>query len=503
MKWRQLLTTVLVAFVVATGVVLTYETILPKEQVTIIQESDNKDGSSVQFANLRTLPSGKVAALDFTYAAAKSTPTVVHVRKYATASYAGMQNPWEEFFGDDFYHFFGVPRGDNPQQRRQVATGSGVIISEDGYIVTNNHVVADAEEIEVTLHNNKTYKADLIGTDPSTDLALLKIEADQLKALPMGNSDSAQIGEWVMAVGNPFDLTSTVTAGIISAKGRNINILSKQSRMPIESFIQTDAAVNPGNSGGALVNLKGELIGINTAIATPTGTYAGYSFAVPVNIVKKIVTDLKEFGIVQRAFLGVQIRDVDDKLAEEVDLKSYEGAYIVAVNSNSGAEEAGLQEGDLIVAVNGHAVNNVAELQEQISMYRPGDVVTIKYRRNGTLYAEKVTLKNQMNTTELVEKNTNQLLNRLGASFQDLSESEKEEFGVEGGVKITDIRAGSLARYSNIREGFVITRIDRQQVESTSDLMRILENKPEGEGVMVEGFYPQNPDKTYYYAFGL
>lgn len=503
MKAKQILLNGLVSVLAATGVLMVYTIYFApnSERTTTIIERTSQD--PVRLTTFNAIKEGKMAPVDFTYAASVSTPSVVHVKKFASNVYAGAADPWRDFFGDDFYHFFGMPKRDAEPERRQVASGSGVIISDDGYIVTNNHVISNAEEIEVTLSDNKTYAADLIGTDPSTDLALIKIEAGGLEALPLGNSDSALIGEWVLAVGNPFDLTSTVTAGIISAKGRNINILRKQSRMPIESFIQTDAAVNPGNSGGALVNLNGELVGINTAIATPTGTYAGYSFAVPVNIVKKVVTDLREYGIVQRAFLGVQIRDVDEELAEEVDLNRYQGAYIVAVNENSGAAEAGLQEGDLITSVNEVAVNSVAELQEQISRYRPGDRVDIDFVRNGKTYMEQVVLKNQMNNTELIEKKTTEVLAQLGASFENLSSTELEEFGIDGGVKVSDIRSGKLSRSSNIREGFVITKVDRKRVTDAEDLIDMLESKKEGDGVMIEGFYPQNPAKTYYYAFGM
>lgn len=503
MKAKHFLLNGLVSVLLATGVLLVYINYFAAntQDPTTVMERTAPD--PVRLTTFNAIESGKMTPVDFTYAAALSTPSVVHVKQFSSSAYAGGADPWRDFFGDDFYHFFGRPKNNTEPERRQTASGSGVIISEDGYIVTNNHVIAKAEEIEVTLSDNKTYPAALIGTDPSTDLALIKIEAPTLQAMPLGNSDSALIGEWVLAVGNPFDLTSTVTAGIISAKGRNINILRKQSRMPIESFIQTDAAVNPGNSGGALVNLNGELVGINTAIATPTGTYAGYSFAVPVNIVKKVVTDLREYGIVQRAFLGVQIRDVDEELANEVDLNRYQGAYIVAVNDNSGAKEAGMQEGDLITAVNNVAVNSVAELQEQISRYRPGDRVDIDFVRNGKEYVEQIVLKNQMNNTELVEKKTTEVMLKLGANFENLSATEKETYGVSGGVKVAEIRSGRLSRSSNIREGFVITKVDRKRVSDAEALIDMLENKEEGDGVMIEGFYPQNPTKTYYYAFGM
>lgn len=503
MRASQLLTHVVVSTVVAAGVLFTYHQLTDAESSnTVVVSNTASDNSTNWLTNLPADYQPAAGAVDFTYAAARSTPAVVHVRKFYTGG-GSYTDPWSDFFGNDFYRLFGTPRQENPS-RQEVASGSGVIISQDGFIVTNNHVIDEADEIEVTLFDNRTLKATLIGTDPSTDLALLKVDTDQeLASINLGNSDSAMVGEWVLAVGNPFDLTSTVTAGIISAKGRNINILSRQSRMPIESFIQTDAAVNPGNSGGALVNTRGELIGINTAIATPTGTFAGYSFAVPVNIVKKVITDLREFGIVQRAFLGVQIRDVDEQLAEEKDLDRRQGVYILNVNDNSGALDAGLQEGDVIIAINGTSVATVAELQEQISRYRPGDKVDVDFVRGGETLRKVVTLKNQLNGTEVVEKKTTEVLVDLGASFEDLTASEKRQYEIDGGVRIADLRTGKLTRNTNIREGFIITRIDRKSVSSASDLIETLESKGEGDGVMLEGFYPQNPAKTYYYAFGM
>lgn len=487
----------------AVGTVAVYMHYFAPSPVTATRIIERSPDESARLTAMPTVGMTEAAPVDFRYAAALSTPAVVHVKKFATNTYANGADPLRDFFGDDFYHFFGMPKRESAPTRRQVATGSGVIISEDGYIVTNNHVIAEAEDIEVTLSDNKTYTATLIGSDPSTDLALLKIDAASLQAMPLGNSDSADIGEWVLAVGNPFDLTSTVTAGIISAKGRNINILRKQSRMPIESFIQTDAAVNPGNSGGALVNLHGELIGINTAIATPTGTYAGYSFAVPVNIVKKVVTDIREFGIVQRAFLGIQIRDIDDELAEQNDLSRYQGAYVIAVNDNSAAEEAGLAEGDLITHINDVAVNSVADLQEQVSRYRPGDEIEVNYVRNNKTYLTTVVLKNQMNNTALIEKSTTEVLAKLGATFENLSEEELDEYNIPGGVKVSAIRSGRISRSSNIREGFIITKVDRNQISDADELITLLERKESGDGVMIEGFYPQNPGKTFYYAFGM
>ncbi len=438
--------------------------------------------------------------VDFRRAAAITTPAVVHVKKhYLVTNY---RDPWKDFFGDDFTPFwFGPPKESEPNE--QVASGSGVIISPDGYIVTNNHVVSDATSIEVTLFDNRSYNATVIGTDPSTDIALIKIDENQLPYIPFGNSDSVVVGEWVMAVGNPFDLTSTVTAGIVSAKGRNINILRDQSNAPIESFIQTDAAVNPGNSGGALVNANGELIGINTAIASPTGAYAGYSFAVPVNIVRKVVDDLMKYGVVQRAYLGVTISEINGDLANELDIKELHGVYVNEVNPGSGAEEAGLEAGDIITEVNHVKVSSVPELQEKISQYHPGDKVTITYFRNGKEKEALVTLKNSFNSTESLDKEASAILESLGASFEELNRNEARELGIDGGIRVKRIYQGKIASHTNMREGFIITRVDHKTVTSLEQLKQILNGKSRGDGVLIEGFYPQYPNKKYYYAFGI
>ena len=493
MNFKRFSLTVFISVISALMVITVYALFFDSNKNMAVLVNDNPS-ADYKLANYKMIESGKIVPVDFTYAANLSTPAVVHVRKKYTAPVSSSTDPFKEFFGYDFSPF-------GQGSREQMASGSGVIITDDGYIVTNNHVVSDASEIEVTLYDKRTLKAKLIGTDPSTDLALIKIDGKNLPVIPFGNSDTSKVGEWVLAVGNPFDLASTVTAGIISAKGRNINILRSQSKAPIESFIQTDAAVNPGNSGGALVNINGELIGINTAIATPTGTFAGYSFAVPVNIVKKVVSDLMKFGVVQRAFLGVAIRDIDSELAEEVDLKNYNGVYIAGVSAEGGASEAGLKEGDVITKVNGVRVSATSELQEQISRYRPGDKVTVNFLRNGNEYASKVTLKNSNNTTSVVEKEAKVEL--LGAKFEDLTKEEKKEYGVENGVKIKDLDNGILARSTNIKKGFVITKVDKKPVRSVEEINKVLESKQSGEGVYLEGFYPDHPWKTYYYAFGL
>lgn len=434
------------------------------------------------------------ASNDFVRAAEISLPAVVHVR----TEYAPKQN---QFYFYDPFGIFGwnIPQRPLPQQ----GFGSGVIISGDGYIITNSHVIDNADKVEVILFDKRTFKAKIIGKDKSTDIALLKIEENNLPYLLYGNSDNVKIGEWVLAVGNPFNLTSTVTAGIVSAKARNVGILSagtydSPDNFPIESFIQTDAAVNPGNSGGALVNTKGELIGINTAIASNTGSYTGYSFAIPINLAKKVVNDLIEFGKVQRAFLGVSIQNINSKLMEEKNIKDPRGVYVSSVTRGGGASEAGIQEGDVILKVGNVEVNNTSELQEQISHYRPGDKVEVKVRREGEEKSFTVVLKNRMGETTLTSAERKEVMNLLGASFEEVSEKEMNKLGINGGVKITALQAGKL-RSAGIKEGFIITSIDKKKINTLDDVKAALENK-EG-GVLIEGIYP-NGMKAYY-AFGL
>ncbi len=452
---------------------------------------------------------GEVIPLDFTQTASKVMDAVVHIK--STQVHASAQrnapNPFgqlpegdlfKDFFGERFY--FGP--GESPQQRRnprlQVGTGSGVIISPDGYIVTNNHVIADADDLEVTLHDNRSYKASVVGTDPSTDLALIQIKEKNLPVLPLVNSDEVKVGEWVMAVGNPFNLTSTVTAGIVSAKGRNINILKEQ--FAVESFIQTDAAINPGNSGGALVNLEGALIGINTAIASPTGAYSGYGFAVPSNIVNKVVEDLLRFGTVQRGVLGVIIRTVDGNLKKEKNLETAAGAYVDSLMEKSAAGAAGIKPGDVIVAVNEQKVQSSPELQEAIARHRPGDVVNIKVNRKGQEKEFKVTLNNRKGGTALVRQENLNVLDALGADFETLDSKVAKKLEIPGGVKVKNLSVGKLRKSTDMREGFIITKVDGQSVSSVDDLTRILSKKKGG--VMLEGVYEDLPGE-YYYAFGL
>jgi Do/DeqQ family serine protease len=382
-----------------------------------------------------------------------------------------------------------------------MSTGSGVIVSQDGYIVTNNHVVDGAEKIEITLNDKRTYTADLIGKDPATDLALLKIKETGLPFMGYGNSDDVKVGEWVLAVGNPFNLTSTVTAGIVSAKGRNINILDNnpsKGQFPIESFIQTDAAVNPGNSGGALVNTRGELVGINSAIASNTGSYTGYSFAIPVNIARKVVADLLEFGEVQRAFIGVNIQDLDAKLAKEKSINELKGVYVSGLSSGGAGEEAGIKEGDVITKIGDVNVNNMPELQEQISRFRPGNKVMITLKRNNQEKILPVVLKNKNGNTSIVEKQKVEVVSALGATFENVDEKDMKKLGIDYGLKINKLSAGKLLS-AGIKEGFIITSVDKKKITSVDDIKTALETKKGG--VLIEGIYPNG--MRAYYGFGM
>jgi serine protease Do len=493
--------TALVAFISAFAVVAVFNYFgLNKQQISFVEKTPQARLAAY------TPTSATLQPIDFRYSAAASTPCVVHIKStfkpQKTAYKNGSGDPFRDMFGQDFSQFF---RGPNPyQQGPQIASGSGVIVSRDGYIVTNNHVVAEADEVEVVLNNNKTYKAKVIGKDPDTDIALLKIEGSDLPAIEFANSDSVLVGEWVLAVGNPFNLASTVTAGIVSAKGRNIDLHGDDvapgaSNTSIESFIQTDAAVNPGNSGGALVNVSGQLVGINTAIASPTGSYAGYSFAVPSNIVKKVVFDLEKFGVSQRGFLGVTIKTMDDESAKAVGFDKPYGVYVEGVNKGSAGEEAGLKNKDVITKINGFAVNSSPELQEQVAQYRPGDKITVEYVRNGQLGTATVTLKNKYNTTASVD-NTQDVLGALGIKVENLTPAELRSLGLNGGVKITDLQKGKLSEFTDIRKGFIITQIDDQAVTNTQDFINILKDK--SGKVLVEGIYPNRP-ASYMYAFKM
>jgi len=410
---------------------------------------------------------------DFVEAAAKTVHAVVHIK-------TGYQqkNSYYDFFFRDFWNQGG---GQRPFQ----ATGSGVILSADGYIVTNNHVVQDADFIEVTLNDKRSFQAEVIGLDPTTDIAVIKIPATELPFINFGNSDNVRIGEWVLAVGNPFNLTSTVTAGIISAKARNINILGSQGA--IESFLQTDAVVNPGNSGGALVNTSGELIGVNAAIASNTGSYTGYSFAIPANLVKKVVEDLSKFGEVQRGYIGVTPADITSDFARENNLAEIRGVYVYAVAENSSAKTAGMEKGDVITAINEAPVNSVAELLEIIGQHRPGEKISVRWERDGKLLASDLVLKNREGTTAVVKKLERDVIGQLGADFKELSKEEKQWMGGDYGLKVNNLRDG-LLKVAGVNKNFIITAIDKQIIRSAEDLKKALANKKGG--VMVEGIYP-------------
>lgn len=463
----------------------------------------------VQGAMYTTNSDGELVPLDFTKTASKVMDAVVHIKSTQAMdvrSNARRSNPMDDFFGDDlFERFFGPQyQFESPNQPRQpearVGSGSGVIIQADGYIITNNHVIADATDIEVTLHDNRSFKAKLIGVDPTTDLALLKIEETALPAVSFVNSDQVQVGEWVMAVGNPFNLNSTVTAGIVSAKGRNINILREQ--FAVESFIQTDAAINPGNSGGALVNLEGNLIGINTAIASPTGSYSGYGFAIPSNIVSKVVEDLLEFGTVQRGFIGAMIRSVDHELAKEKGFTRVQGVYVDSLVGGGGAEAAGILPGDIITAVDGSPVNNSSALLESIARRRPGDRLQVSVDRNGSMKDFSVVLNNKNGDTKRIVKETPRKVEELlGAELASVQPGTAKKLGIDGGVQIKKLMPGKLRKETNVQEGFIILRINGKDVNEPKDVDALLSNSQGG--VMIEGIYDSKPGETYYYAFGL
>ncbi len=423
--------------------------------------------------------------LNFVFAAKNATPSVVHIR---TKYEAGMRanNPFNDFFKDYF--------GDRYERRgygQSMGAGSGVIISEDGYIVTNNHVVDNASEIEVVLNDNRSYEAEVVGVDESTDLAVIKVNQENLPAINYGNSESINIGEWVLAIGNPYEFRSTVTAGIVSAKGRNINILGGGTS--IESFIQTDAAVNPGNSGGALVNLNGELVGINTAIASPSGAFAGYSFAVPVTLVKKVVGDLVEYGKVQRALLNIQIADVNAQVAEQFDLDVLRGVYVSNVIRGGAADRAGMEQGDVIIAIDGKSVNNVAQLQETVAIKRPGDKINVEFIRDGRNKSVEATLRNMDNTFAVVEAKDEFEIE--GATFSEVSGALKDELEIDGGVQITELREGKWKEI-RMREGFIITSIDNEEIDDIKDLQDYFRS-PRRDGILIEGIYPDGTKAHY------
>lgn len=452
---------------------------------TIIQSQP----STVMHTGLTPMASDANAANSFTEAAEKSVNSVVHVTTALEENDYQAQSPFDFFFGSPYQ---------NPQPREAIGSGSGVIISADGYIVTNNHVIENTKKIQVTLNNGEEYDATVVGSDPTTDIGLIKIDPkEKLPFLTFSNSDNVKLGEWVLAVGNPFNLTSTVTAGIVSAKSRNIGIINQ--RTAIESFIQTDAAVNPGNSGGALVNTAGELVGINSAISTHTGTYEGYSFAIPSNIVKKVIEDLLEYGNVQRAFIGVNISDVTPRIEKEMNINRSNGVYVQSVTEDGAAEDAGIKSGDVIIAVDGHNVAKSSELQEYIGRKRPGDKVTVTVDRDGDTKDFEVELRNINGTTKVVKKEDTKFINLLGADLKAIGKDKKAQLGVTFGVEVKNLQNGILAE-AGIPEGFVITYVNRKEIHEPDDINKAVKGLAKGDPVVIQGYTPDGRSK--YFAFG-
>lgn len=446
--------------------------------------------------------------VDLTYAAEKSLPSVVHILSTKNSKVQTVEvqsDPFSDFFSDPF-GFFGNPnQGNGGKQKRSVRTpkqqgsGSGVIISNDGYIVTNNHVVADADELTVTLNDNKEYSARIIGTDKTTDLALIKIDGKNLPAITIANSENIKVGEWVLAVGNPFNLTNTVTAGIVSAKGRSLY------QNGVESFIQTDAAINPGNSGGALVNTRGELIGINAMLYSQTGSFSGYGFAIPTSIMNKVVDDLKKYGTVQRAVIGIQGSDVKNYVdtqkdqGKDIDLGTMEGIYVAKVTEESAAEEAGLKEGDVITAIDGKEVNKMADLQEYLAKKRPGDKVSISYLRDKKKSTKTVTLKNEQGNTQVVKKAD---LDVLGGNFRAITDNQKQQFNIGYGLEVLKVNAGKL-KNAGITKGFIIQRVNDSAIKTIDDLQNVVKEASTSKDpvLYIQGIYPTG--KKAYFAVPL
>jgi len=467
-----------------------------------------EDRQKVYFASNHITPASNTLSsagqLDFTEAAAAVTPAVVYIKTtYTNQGGDEQQSQLQQMFGQMF------GQQGQPQNQVQQASGSGVIISPDGYIVTNNHVVDKADKIEVVTNDHQNFKAKVIGTDPNTDLALIKIEGHNLPIVKLGNSDNVKVGEWVLAVGNPFKLTSTVTAGIISAKGRNIGIIGSEERQQqnpfgrtqyqqtprlnqaIESFIQTDAAINPGNSGGALVNTNGELIGINSAIASHTGSYEGYGFAIPVNLAKKVLNDIEKFGAVKRGFVGISFKELDEDVANEYHIDKNVGLYVDEVVPGGGAEQAGIQKGDVITKVEGNKVYESSDLQEPVGRLEPGDKIHLTVLRGNeeknftvTLKANKPEIK-----TATVTKSAEELFNRIGASFIPLNAAQKAKFHTSSGIMVTQVREGGLFDATDVPVGSVITQINKQPIASIDDMDHALSSLRNGL-LTISGYYP-------------
>ncbi len=476
MNAKRFFGSMLLAIAGGIAAVVIYTAIDQKEPTYIVQETPG-----MQYVNLP--PAESVAPTNFIVAAESSVDAVVHVKTKA----------FRESSGNPFYDLFFGYR-DDVEQKPVLGYGSGVILTSDGYIVTNNHVIEGSEEVEVILNDKRSFNAEILGTDPSTDLAVLKIKENGLPFLRFGNSDHLRLGEWVLAVGNPYNLTSTVTAGIVSAKARNIGILGEE--LSIESFIQTDAAVNPGNSGGALVNTDGDLVGINAAIASRTGAFTGYSFAIPVSIVKKVVEDVIEYGTVQRAVLGVVIVELDADAAKENNIDEIAGVLVTGRRQNGAAIDAGIEINDIITAINGVMVNSPAELQEQVSRYRPNDKISVAINRKNRAIQMDVVLRNLEGGTGIVERQ--EAVSAFGVSFEELSSLEKRNLGINNGVRVVDVNSGKF-RSKGIKEGFIITEINNHAVNKPNDIKSIVEGSEDG--IYIEGIYPDG--SIAYYAIEL
>lgn len=475
MKGRRLLTTLAVALFGALAGLFIFTRFLDSGRIIVGTDRDKQEiEENARYTSM--VPQSGVN--DFTYAAEKTVHGVVHVKTRTTVS-SSNSNP--------LYEFFYGPGANRPREVR--GFGSGVIVTADGYIVTNNHVIEEADAVDVTLNDKRTFEAEVVGRDPSTDIAVLRIKATGLPFISFGNSDAIRLGEWVLAVGNPFNLTSTVTAGIVSARGRSLGLLDNQYR--IESFIQTDAALNQGNSGGALVNTQGDLIGITTAIISPSGAYAGNSFAVPSSIVKKVYEDLKQFGEVQRGLMGVNITDVTSEIASEENLKDISGVYLTGIVPDGAAEAAGLAVNDVVIAINGEKVATTSELQEKVNRYRPGDKVEVTYLRKGRQDKKTVVLRNFEGGTGVVAPGA-QSTSLFGATFSPLSAGDKQQYKTENGVKITSISEGRF-RDLGLGRGTIIVDVNGQKVNSASDIRRATND--EKSLTSVEGF---TPDGTYF-----
>ncbi len=509
MKFKQIAFTVAISAVTTVAVIFGYGKYVKKNGLYAGQPKGELPANYAKqtgFFDGATPP----GAVDFTVPAQAATPAVVHIKTKTNAKQVNnnlpkiQQNPFGDMFGDDdmFQQFFGRRNNVIPEQR---ASGSGVIISEDGYIVTNNHVVANADVIDVTLANKKTYKAKVIGTDPAYDLAVIKVEAAGLPYLIYGNSDEVKIGQWVLAIGYPLNLEATVTAGIVSAKARSLGLNKDKSGKAgsgVESFIQTDAAVNMGNSGGALVNTEGKIVGINSAIASPTGYYSGYSYAIPVNIVKKVVDDIIKFGTVQRAYIGIAYAPASDMSEEEKKLAKIpvdaSGIYTTDVPKDGGAYAAGIKVGDMITKVNGVAVISGAEMQEQVSRYKPGDKVTVSYLRDGKENTVNVTLKNKAGNYDVVKGEVNS--DKLGAELATLDAKKAKEYGVKGGVIVKKIKTdGAIDKQSRMKDGFVILKINDKPITNVEELKTTIGTEND---ITVSGFYP-GYDGLYEYPISL